>query len=64
MRTILLLALSALSGGSLGIRQADAQLLPVDKNHRAAATFLTWCLEKNLDFTELDRLARPKCAER
>ena len=57
MRTILLLVLIAVAGSSAAIRDADAQLLPADKNKRAAATFFNWCLEKNLDLAEIDRLA-------
>jgi hypothetical protein len=57
VRTILLLALIAVGGSSAAIRDADAQLLPADNNKRATDTFLKWCLEKNLDLTEIDRLA-------
>src|SRR5579863_8048668 len=57
MRTIMLLALIAIGSSSAAIRDADAQLLPADKNQRAADAFSKWCLEKNLDLAEIDRLA-------
>jgi hypothetical protein len=57
MRTILLIALLAVIGSSAAIRDAAAQYLPADKNKRAAEMFLKWCLEKNLDLADIDRLA-------
>jgi hypothetical protein len=50
--------LVAVAGASLMIfHSANAQLLPVDKNQRAAEIFNKWCLEANLDLTAIDRLA-------